>query len=184
MFSVTPLLDQINPLLPQIITWLLTYSLHSSLILFVIWLFTRLNRNRDPHVHDTLWKIAIFGGIITTSLQLFSGMEPIAGHHQLGGREQSLPEHLTSRLAADSLDIPFTVNTHPNERSIVRKNLKSVFILVDSDHPPHHSLTSDFNFDSGDQRASYTMSSSGLSHQTTASPNNRNMEITVQSRMR
>ncbi|MGH7702951.1 MAG: HEAT repeat domain-containing protein [Gemmatimonadales bacterium] len=60
------------------LSWLLTYSIHSTLLLGGAWLLTwRLVQSHA--VRDTLWKAAIVGGLVTTSLQVGLGVEPIAG---------------------------------------------------------------------------------------------------------
>ena len=58
--------------------WLLTYLLHSSVLLGVTWLVTR-RWVASPHFRDLLWKAATVGGFLTASLQGWSGFEPIAG---------------------------------------------------------------------------------------------------------
>lgn len=50
--------------------WLLTYALHSTVLLGSAWLLTRLKAMRAPEMRDLLWKTAILGGLATTTLQL------------------------------------------------------------------------------------------------------------------
>ncbi|TFG47978.1 MAG: hypothetical protein E4H38_07240, partial [Gemmatimonadales bacterium] len=58
--------------------WLLTYLLHSSVLLGATWLVTR-RWVASPHYRDLLWKAATIGGFLSASLQGWSGLEPIAG---------------------------------------------------------------------------------------------------------
>ncbi|MDH4347555.1 MAG: M56 family metallopeptidase [Gemmatimonadota bacterium] len=58
--------------------WLLTYLVHSSLLLGVTWLVTE-RWVVSPHFRDALWKAAVVGGFVTASLQGWSGLEPLAG---------------------------------------------------------------------------------------------------------
>lgn len=71
--------------------WLLTYLLHSTLLLGGAWLATRLlGRWRKPRrpllaVQETLWRTALLGGLVTATLQLGLGWQPPLGSWQLDG---------------------------------------------------------------------------------------------------
>lgn len=58
--------------------WLLTYLLHSSVLLGATSLVTR-RWVVSPHHRDLLWKAATVGGFLSASLQGWSGLDPIAG---------------------------------------------------------------------------------------------------------
>lgn len=49
--------------------WLLTYAIHSTLLLSGAWLVTRARGLNTPAVRDAVWKVALVGGMITASLQ-------------------------------------------------------------------------------------------------------------------
>ena len=59
-------------------SWLLTYLLHSTLLLGAAWLATR-RLIQAPAVRDLLWKAALLGGVVTASLQAGLGFEPLGG---------------------------------------------------------------------------------------------------------
>ncbi|HEU4456000.1 MAG TPA: hypothetical protein VFR81_23240, partial [Longimicrobium sp.] len=48
--------------------WLLTYLVHSTLLIGAAWAVSR--RVRRMAVHDLLWKVALVGGVATATLQL------------------------------------------------------------------------------------------------------------------
>lgn len=50
------------------LAWLLTYAVHSTVLLGVAWLVLRLRRP-DPATAEVLWKVALVGGLVTASLQ-------------------------------------------------------------------------------------------------------------------
>ena len=55
-----PLLDMIASLLPSeavILSWLLTYLLHSSLIIGLVWSLSLILRNQAMNLQDMLWKL-------------------------------------------------------------------------------------------------------------------------------
>jgi len=49
--------------------WLLTYAIHSTLVIGAVWLWVRLGRSRAPGVRELLWKAALVGGFVTTLAQ-------------------------------------------------------------------------------------------------------------------
>jgi beta-lactamase regulating signal transducer with metallopeptidase domain len=51
-------------------TWLLTYLLHSSILLGLAWLFDRAGLLRRPRLAETVWRIGLCGGIVTASVQM------------------------------------------------------------------------------------------------------------------
>src|SRR5258706_5973692 len=57
------------------ISWLLTYALHSSLLLGAAWILGR----HSYRLSDRLWKIALVGAVLTTSIQALGGIASLAG---------------------------------------------------------------------------------------------------------
>ncbi|HJX27907.1 MAG TPA: M56 family metallopeptidase, partial [Thermoanaerobaculia bacterium] len=71
----------------QAAAWLLTYALHSTLFLGLAWLASRRLR-RMPAVEEALWRFALVAGLVTASLQLASGYEPLAGRWNLAPAQE------------------------------------------------------------------------------------------------
>ena len=67
--------------------WMLTYLLHSTLLLGGAWLLSRFLGQRRLAVQETAWKVALLGGILTAGLQLGLtlglGVQPWAGQVSL-----------------------------------------------------------------------------------------------------
>ncbi|HWA59103.1 MAG TPA: M56 family metallopeptidase, partial [Gemmatimonadales bacterium] len=59
-------------------SWLLTYLLHSTLLLGGAWLALRVWR-LTPAVRDTLWKVGMAGALFTSAVQAGLGLEPLGG---------------------------------------------------------------------------------------------------------
>lgn len=58
-----------NPEFAQGVTaWLLTYAVHSTVLLGLVWLIHRV-RQLDPGASDIFWKVALAGGVLTASIQ-------------------------------------------------------------------------------------------------------------------
>jgi beta-lactamase regulating signal transducer with metallopeptidase domain len=67
------------------VAWLLTYLVHSTLILLATWAITSRMRMSDT-IRDLFWKTALVGGIVTASLQTAVGREPLGGQLRLAPR--------------------------------------------------------------------------------------------------
>jgi beta-lactamase regulating signal transducer with metallopeptidase domain len=67
------------PVVQPVLAWLLTYAVHSTALLGSVWLLCRLLRNRALWLQDSLWKMALVGGIVTASVQMAAGVQPLAG---------------------------------------------------------------------------------------------------------
>ena len=71
-------------LLPAAFYWLLTYALHSTVLLGGVWLINRQLRERALWLQESLWKMALVGGILTATIQLAGGVRPLGGGIALG----------------------------------------------------------------------------------------------------
>ena len=65
--------------------WLLTYVVHSTLLIGAVWFATSWKRMRDT-TRDVLWKVGLVGGLVTASIQTAVGHEPLGGQLRLGPR--------------------------------------------------------------------------------------------------
>jgi beta-lactamase regulating signal transducer with metallopeptidase domain len=72
----------------QTIAWMLTYLLHSTLLLGLAWLASKPLSRWSVAAEEAVWKLALVGAIFTASLQFASGWEPVAGRWSLA---QSAP---------------------------------------------------------------------------------------------
>jgi len=57
-----------NPFASSVLAWLLTYLIHSTVLLGVAWLVTRRHR-LEPAASDILWKVALLAGLVTGTIQ-------------------------------------------------------------------------------------------------------------------
>lgn len=62
-------------------SWLLTYLIHSSLLLTLAWLATSRLRGgaRPPALREMIWKVALVGGLATATLQTGLEVQPLGG---------------------------------------------------------------------------------------------------------
>lgn len=70
-------------LIALIAGWLLTVALHGGLLLIVAWMIDRIWRAPQNAWRELIWRCALFGGVITASLQLVAGSSPLGGRWHL-----------------------------------------------------------------------------------------------------
>lgn len=58
-----------------VLAWLLTYAIHSTVLLSLVWLLVRVRR-LSPAASELLWKSAMLGAILTASIQLQLDVRP------------------------------------------------------------------------------------------------------------
>ena len=65
------------------LAWLLTYALHSTLLLGAAFVSTRRGALHAARVRNRIWKFALLAGVATTSLQVGAGRMPFGGRWYL-----------------------------------------------------------------------------------------------------
>src|SRR6185503_8084594 len=70
--------------------WLLTYLVHSTVILLACWAITSIRGVSDT-VREILWKSAVVGGLLTASVQTMATREPLGGQLRLASRTRAAP---------------------------------------------------------------------------------------------
>ena len=78
------------------LAWLLTYAIHSTLLLSLAWLLVRVRR-WSPGASELLWKSALLGGILTASVQLWLDVRP-TGTVTLQSRAVTSPAATVARI--------------------------------------------------------------------------------------
>ncbi len=63
-----------------ILSWALTYALHSTILIGSIWLVCRAIPKLSLAMQESLWKLALVGAIATASVQQGAGLAPPWGH--------------------------------------------------------------------------------------------------------
>ncbi|HEV7507955.1 MAG TPA: M56 family metallopeptidase [Thermoanaerobaculia bacterium] len=99
------------------LAWLLTYLLHSTLLLSLAWLASKPLARWSVAAEETMWKLALVGALLTASLQLAAGWEPAAGRWRLAEISPTAPAVMetserTARTEGTSrtgMDVPFRV---------------------------------------------------------------------------
>ena len=82
-----------------VLAWLLTYLLHSSILLGGAWLLSAARIVRSPVAREVVWKVCLVGGILTATVYSLSPYQPYAAH-------LLLPSVPASARASSVLDAP------------------------------------------------------------------------------
>lgn len=78
--------------------WLLTYALHSTLLLGLAWLASRRLSKRSLQLEEAVWRCALVGSLVTATLQLAVGADPLAGRWEIAA--PVAPVAVTAEVAA------------------------------------------------------------------------------------
>lgn len=89
------------------IAWMLTYLLHSTLLLGLAWLASKPLSRWSVAAEETVWKLALVGALFTASLQLAAGWQPLAGRWNLAAPAPAATISVsTAREATPAAEIP------------------------------------------------------------------------------
>jgi beta-lactamase regulating signal transducer with metallopeptidase domain len=115
---------------PDLSGWLLTYLLHSTLLLGAAWLIAP--RFRSHRVREMLWKTALFGGFVTATGQSLLEVSPLAGRMTVPARaavspapKSSLADHKKTATADAAQSLPAERSNLESLRAH-RSNLESL----------------------------------------------------------
>ena len=63
--------------------WLLTYAVHSTLLLGAVWILGCFGLPKRDALREVCWKAAMVGAVITASLQTVGDLQPVGGSLEL-----------------------------------------------------------------------------------------------------
>jgi HEAT repeat protein/beta-lactamase regulating signal transducer with metallopeptidase domain len=63
--------------------WLLTYAVHSTVLIGAVWVADKARLLRSLRARDLAWRTALAGGLVTATLQLAAGLAPWGGSAEL-----------------------------------------------------------------------------------------------------
>jgi HEAT repeat protein/beta-lactamase regulating signal transducer with metallopeptidase domain len=74
-----------------VIAWVLTYALHSTLLLLLAWALTR-KLVQSHGARDLIWKTALVGGLVSSTVQLAAGVVPVGGRFSIAQETIVVPQ--------------------------------------------------------------------------------------------
>jgi Zn-dependent protease with chaperone function len=87
------------------LAWMLTYLLHSTLLLGLAWLVSKPLSRWSVSAEEAVWKLALVGALFTASIQLAAGWQPLAGRWNLGA-SSAVPVATLAVPAPAAMDLP------------------------------------------------------------------------------
>lgn len=63
----------------DLLAWVLTYLIHSTVLIGGVWLLLRCCELRSNAIRETLWTVALFGGVLTATVQTVTDVDPAFG---------------------------------------------------------------------------------------------------------
>ncbi len=60
--------------------WILTYAVHSTILIVFVWALLKLFPKVPLRLQESLWRVALFGGLATATVALVADVEPLGGH--------------------------------------------------------------------------------------------------------
>lgn len=99
--------------------WLLTYLLHSTLLLGAVWLLSSRLGARTLPIQEAIWRVALVGGLVTASLQLGLGLEPAVGGWKLPASPSSVLSSFPGSQGSEiGPALAAAIETRPTEASL------------------------------------------------------------------
>jgi beta-lactamase regulating signal transducer with metallopeptidase domain len=80
--------------------WLLTYALHSTLLLALAWLASGPLGRRSLRLEEAVWRVALLGALATSTFQIATGWHPVGTLH--------LPADIVARTATPAAISPIS----------------------------------------------------------------------------
>ena len=77
------------------LVWILTYAIHSTALIAGVWVLTKVFPKLSLRLQESMWRVALFGGLLTATVQLAAGVTPVTGLLEL-------PPQLQTQTAAAS----------------------------------------------------------------------------------
>ncbi|MCP4901110.1 MAG: hypothetical protein GY906_29420 [bacterium] len=83
--------------------WLLTYAIHSTLLLGFTWILGRILNDRHLALQEFAWRTALIGAFLTATLQVGLGVQPLTGQVYLSDPGPSVTQPATTTGSPESL---------------------------------------------------------------------------------
>ncbi len=61
------------------LVWILTYAIHSTVLIGSVWVLLKLFPRVPLRLQETLWRVALFGGLLTASVHQAADVTPLGG---------------------------------------------------------------------------------------------------------
>lgn len=69
--------------------WILTYAVHSTVLIVFVWALLKLFPKVPLRLQESLWRVALFGGLLTATASQIADVEPLGGRLALPANMQT-----------------------------------------------------------------------------------------------
>lgn len=83
------------------LAWILTYAIHSTVLIAAVWLVTKLFPRVPLRLQESLWRAALFGGLLTATVHQVADVTPLPGRLDVPAALDSSPVATASAPAID-----------------------------------------------------------------------------------
>ena len=105
----------LESVMQTVATALMTYALHSSILLGCALIFARFAGQKRPAIAESLLRVAFLGALVTTGLQIGLDLKPLTGSKAIFQNEV--------QLSADSVPLPSSMKTEPHIAAVPENTL-------------------------------------------------------------
>lgn len=97
----------------DVLGWMFTYLIHSSVLIVGVWVLTRALPRISLDTKETMWRVALFGGLATSLVQAGFGLTPLPGNFDM-------PDAMVAKADADGAPL-VAAPASPGEQVVDRK---------------------------------------------------------------
>lgn len=87
---------------PTLVSWLLTYAIHSTVLLGLVWLVCRVGSRQSAALKEMLWKTALIGSIVTSTFSVATGGGLFAGQLELAAYSPTVGQDVVTTSPSSS----------------------------------------------------------------------------------
>ena len=96
----------------DVLGWVFTYLIHSSVLIAGVWALTRALPRVSLDTKETMWRVALFGGLLTSLVQAGFGLTPLPGN-------VDMPDAMVARASTETSTA--TVVAEPTETLVDKR---------------------------------------------------------------
>jgi beta-lactamase regulating signal transducer with metallopeptidase domain len=116
-----------------ILSWVFTYAIHSTALIVSVWLVCKLVPRLSLGAQESLWKLALGGALLTSTVQLGTGIAPPWGHFGMPSALQT--DVQASAPVAPSVLAPTVIRHRAGELTITATREPVALAAVASTQP-------------------------------------------------
>ncbi|MEM6289809.1 MAG: M56 family metallopeptidase [Myxococcota bacterium] len=94
------------------LVWILTYAIHSTVLIGSVWVLLKLFPRVPLRLQETLWRVALFGGLLTATVHQAADVTPLGGRLAMPAALQSRAPDVAPALAPSEEVVQRRITQH------------------------------------------------------------------------